>query len=87
MGTGEDRAAVAQPIGVGPEMAALGRFHRDVTWKGTIHEGGMGPGTPAMTAVGRGTVQAIQDERRGSVRRPALVRARPPWCGTDHLSL
>lgn len=28
--------------GVGPEMAALGRFYRDVTWEGTIHEGGMG---------------------------------------------
>ena len=63
MGTGEARAAVPRPIGVGPEMAALGRFYRDVTWEGTIHEGGMAPGTPAMTAVGRGTVQAIQDGR------------------------
>src|SRR5207249_2410204 len=45
------------------EMAALGRFYTDVTWKGTIHEGGMGPGTPAMTGVGRGKVQAIQDGR------------------------
>ena len=63
MGTGEDTAAVPQPIGVGPEMAALSRFYRDVTWTGTIHEGGMGPGTPAMTAVGRGTTQAIQDGR------------------------
>ena len=24
-------AAVPQPIGVGPEMAALGRFYKDVT--------------------------------------------------------
>jgi hypothetical protein len=56
-------AAFPQPIGVGPEMAALGRFYTDVTWKGTIHEGGMGPGTPAMTGVGRGKVQAIQDGR------------------------
>jgi hypothetical protein len=63
MGTGEDREAVPRPVGVGPEMAALSRFYRDVTWKGIIHEGGMGPGTPAMTAVGRGTVQAIQDGR------------------------
>ena len=63
MGTGEARAAVPRPIGVGPEMAALRRFYQDVTWKGIIHEGGMGPGTPAMTAVGRGTVQAIQDGR------------------------
>jgi len=53
-------AAVPQPIGVGPEMAALSRFYRDVTWKGTIHAGGMGPDVPAMTGVGRGKVQAIQ---------------------------
>ena len=63
MGTGGDGAAVRQPIDVGLEMAALGRFYRDVTWEGTIREGGMGPGTPAMTGVGRGTVQAIQDGR------------------------
>ena len=56
-------AAVPQPAGVGPEMAALARFYRDVTWNGTIHEGGMGPGTPAMAGVGRGKVQAIQDGR------------------------
>jgi len=56
-------AAVPQPIGVGPEMAALDRFYRDVTWNGTIHEGGMGPGTPAMAGVGRGKAQAIQDGR------------------------
>ena len=54
MGTGADVAAVPQRIGVGPEMEALGRFYRDVTWKGIIiHEGGMGPGTPTMTGVGR----------------------------------
>jgi hypothetical protein len=63
MGTGGDVAAVRQPIGVGPEMAALGRFYRDVTWEGVIREGGMGPGTPAMTGVGRGTARAIQDGR------------------------
>jgi hypothetical protein len=63
MGTGGDVAAVRQPIGVGPEMAALGRFYTDVTWEGVIREGGMGPGTPTMTGVGRGTVQAIQDGR------------------------
>ena len=63
MGARGDAAAVPQPIGVGPEMAALSRFYRDVTWKGTIHAGGMGPGTPAMTGVGRGKVQAIQDGR------------------------
>jgi hypothetical protein len=58
-----DVAAVRQPIGVGPEMAALGRFFRDVSWEGTIHEGGMGPGTPAMSGAGHGTVQVIQDGR------------------------
>jgi len=39
-------AAVPKPAAAGPEMAALGRFYRDVTWKGTIRAGGMGPGTP-----------------------------------------
>jgi hypothetical protein len=40
---GADAGAVPQPIGVGPQMQALGRFCRDATWKGVIHEGGMGP--------------------------------------------
>jgi hypothetical protein len=39
-------AAIPRPVNPGPEMDALGRFFRDVTWKGVIHEGGMGPGTP-----------------------------------------
>jgi hypothetical protein len=56
-------AAVPRPIPVAPEMAALSRFYRDVTWRGTIREGGMGPGTPAMTGVGHGEVRAIQDGR------------------------
>ena len=47
----------------GAEMAALGRFYRDVTWNGVIHAGGMGPGTPAMTGVGRAKAKAIQDGR------------------------
>jgi membrane protease YdiL (CAAX protease family) len=42
-------------------MVARGRFYRDVAWKGTIREGGMGPGTPAMTGVGRGTARPIQE--------------------------
>ncbi len=46
---------VLRPIAPGPEMDALARFHVDVTWTGTIEAGGMGPGTPAMTATGRGT--------------------------------
>jgi hypothetical protein len=52
---------IPQPIVPGPEMDALLRFHRDVTWMGSIEAGAMGPGTPAMTAVGRGTHEVIQD--------------------------
>ena len=33
-----------RPMTPGPEMEALRRFHKDVTWSGTIHEGGMGLG-------------------------------------------
>lgn len=58
-----DVSAIPKPIEVGPEMAALRRFFPGVTWRGTIHEGGMGPGTPAMTGVGRGTAGVIQDGR------------------------
>ena len=54
---------VPRPITPGPEMEALARFHPDITWTGTIEEGGMGPGTPAMTGEGRGTHQRIQDGR------------------------
>jgi hypothetical protein len=54
--------AVPKPIEVGPEMEALRRFVPDaVTWEGTIHEGGMGPGTPEMKGIGRGTARFIQD--------------------------
>jgi hypothetical protein len=63
MGDGGQAVAVRQPIGVGPEMAALRRFYQDATWEGTIREGGMGPGTPAMTGVGRVTARAIQEGR------------------------
>jgi hypothetical protein len=44
-------------------MEALARFHVDVSWTGTIAEGAMGLGTPAMTAVGRGQHERIQDGR------------------------
>ena len=55
---------VPQPIGVGGEMEALRRFFpAAVTWEGTIHEGGMGSGTPAMRGIGRGTATVIQDGR------------------------
>jgi hypothetical protein len=63
MSVTDDLARVPKPIAVGPEMAALARFHADVTWTGTIAEGGMGPGTPSMTARGRGTHTSIQDGR------------------------
>ena len=63
MGTRADAAAVPKPLKAGPEMAALSRFFRDVTWRGVIHEGGMGPGTPAMTGAGHSTARHIQDGR------------------------
>ena len=63
---GGDAAKVPRPIAAGPEMRALGRFYRDVTWKGVIHEGGMGPGTPAMTGVGHGTARPIHRTGAGS---------------------
>jgi hypothetical protein len=52
MAAGVDLDNIPKPITPGPEMAALARFHTDVTWTGTIQPGGMGPGTPAMTATG-----------------------------------
>jgi len=54
-------SAVPHPIIAGTEMAELQRFFRDCTWKGTIAEGGMGPGTPEMIAEGRGMHKAVQD--------------------------
>ena len=63
MSTQSNVEAVPKPIEVGPEMEALRRFYRDCTWGGTIHEGGMGPGTPAMRGIGRGTVKTIQEGR------------------------
>ena len=63
MATRTDAQAVPKPTTPGVEMAALGRFLLDVTWTGTIVEGGMGPGTPAMTAVGWGRHTTIQDGR------------------------
>jgi Protein of unknown function (DUF1579) len=56
-------ATVPRPPAAGPQMAALSRFHPDVTWKGVIRAGGMGPGSPAMTGAGRGTSRVIQDGR------------------------
>jgi Protein of unknown function (DUF1579) len=63
MATSTDIDRVPRPIIPGPEMQALTRFHPDITWTGAIEKGGMGPGTPAMTAVGWGKHQPIQDGR------------------------
>ncbi len=52
-------AAVPPPAVPGPEIDHLARFFPDVTWTGQIEAGGMGPGTPAMTAVGRGVHHRI----------------------------
>lgn len=56
-------ALVPRPIEAGAEMRALARFYPDVTWEGTIESGGMGPGSPRMTATGRGTHTPIQGGR------------------------
>jgi hypothetical protein len=58
-----DADRVPKPITPGDEMAALDRFYPDVTWTGTIEEGGMGLGTPAQTATGWGKHERIQDGR------------------------
>jgi hypothetical protein len=52
---------VPMPLRAGEQMRRLARFHRDVTWTGTIEPGGMGPGSPAMTAIGEGRHHVIQD--------------------------
>jgi hypothetical protein len=44
--------SVPKPIEVGQETATLRRFYHDSRWEGWIHEGGMGPGTPKMKALG-----------------------------------
>jgi hypothetical protein len=56
-------AAVPRPIEPGGEMEALARFYPNVTWDGEIDPDGMGPGTPRMTARGRGAHTRIQDGR------------------------
>lgn len=54
---------IPRPMSPGPETMALRRFHRNGTWKGRIREGGMGPGTPAQSAIGKATHHWIQDGR------------------------
>jgi Protein of unknown function (DUF1579) len=58
-----DELRIPKPVPPGVEMEALKRFHRDVTWTGSIEEGAMGPGTPGMAATGHGTHELIQDGR------------------------
>jgi len=52
---------VPLPLTAGDEMERLARFHRDVRWTGSIQAGGMGPDSPAMTAIGEGRHHPIQD--------------------------
>jgi hypothetical protein len=75
MSVGADLDSVPKPITPGPEMAALARFHTDVTWTGSIQAGGMGPGIPAMTAVGWGKHEAI----RTAVGSSAPTRRTSSW--------
>jgi hypothetical protein len=49
------------PVGAGPEMAALAAFHFDCRWTGTVEAGGMGPGSPAMDAVGKATYRPLME--------------------------
>lgn len=58
----EENAGMALgPVRPGTETEALKRFLVDCTWTGEIEEGGMGPGSPAMTAVGKARVDWISD--------------------------
>jgi hypothetical protein len=59
--TGRQLPTIPGPRTPGPEMEALARFYPDVTWTGTIEPGGMGPGSPAMTARGEGRHHRLHD--------------------------
>jgi Protein of unknown function (DUF1579) len=63
MVTSMDVGRVPRPVVPGSEMDELRRFHRDMTWTGTIAPDGMGPGTPPMNADGSGRHELIQDGR------------------------
>lgn len=54
----EDAYAWPTPVVPGPETEALSRFHRDVTWTGTV---AATPQTPEMTATGQGTFRWSAD--------------------------
>jgi hypothetical protein len=59
--TGQDLDSLPGPRVPGQEMRALAPFYLDVTWTGTIEPGGMGPGSPPMTARGQGTHHRMHD--------------------------
>jgi hypothetical protein len=59
--TNTQQPTLPRPRTPGPEMAALDRFYTNVTWTGTIEPNGMGPGSPAMTARGRGVHSRLHD--------------------------
>jgi len=59
--TNTQQPTLPRPRTPGPEMAALERFYANVTWTGTIEPNGMGPGSPAMTARGRGVHSRLHD--------------------------
>lgn len=55
--------SIPRPVMPGAEMEALRPFHRDGSWSGTIHAGGMGPGTPTQLARGKAVHRWIQEGR------------------------
>jgi hypothetical protein len=57
--SGHPLSTLPRPRTPGPEMTALARFYVDVSWSGTIEPDGMGPGSPAMSAQGRGVHHRI----------------------------
>ena len=59
--TNTQQPTLPRPRTPGPEMAALDRFYTNVTWTGAIEPNGMGPGSPAMTARGRGVHSRLHD--------------------------
>ena len=59
--TDQRMPTVQRPRTASAEMTALARFYEDVTWTGSIEPGGMGPGSPAMTAHGQGVHHRIHD--------------------------
>ena len=54
---------IPHPPLAGVEMDIIRPFHRDGTWTGVIHAGGMGPGTPPQVAHGTASHHWIQEGR------------------------